>query len=63
MNKYMVRVITTYPATTIEEVVEIEAVSPEAASEYVLNGDGYLLNENIDYGAPDTEEVMEVKIL
>lgn len=63
MNTYKVRVVTYYPATSIEEVVEIEARSPEAAEALVLDGGGYLISEEIEYGDPKDETVVEVKLL
>ena len=63
MNKYEVRVITYYPATYIEEFVEIEAETPELASELARDGEGYLLHEVVEYGSPSNEEVVNVELL
>jgi hypothetical protein len=63
MNKYEVRVITYYPATYIEEFVEVEAETPEIARELALDGEGYLLHEVVEYGSPTKEDVVSVELL
>ena len=63
MNTYEVRVITHYPATYIEEFVEIEAETPELAAMLAQDGEGYLLHEVVEYGSPSNEGVLEVQII
>jgi hypothetical protein len=56
-------VITYYPATYIEEFVEVEAETPEIARELALDGEGYLLHEVVEYGSPTKEDVVSVELL
>ena len=52
MPTFEVKVYNEYPSTTITEYVEVEAESLDQAIEFVENGDGYLISEEIEYGDP-----------
>jgi len=60
MPTFHVKVESTHPRTVIEEVIEIDAPNIEAASAYVLEGDGYQLSTKTSYGDPKEEVVIEV---
>ncbi len=57
MATYYVHVRTKNPQTFVEEVVEVEADTPERAEELALEGDGYQVKINIELGESSFEEV------
>ena len=60
MPLYRVKVISSYPETRIEEIVEIECEDMEEATEIALEGGGDLVQEMIDYGPSRAEVVTDM---
>jgi len=60
MALFRIKVRASYPETVIEEIVEIESETAEEAVEIALEGGGDLVQESIDYGAPQAETVTDI---
>ena len=60
MPTFYVKIEANYPQTVIEEVIEIDAPDIDAATAYVLEGDGYQVSTKTSYGDPEEETVTAV---